>query len=160
MFPAVIGLIGVIVGAAINGGIASLREWRTQGADRRSAARLVSTELVKFHALALEARQRPPSQLPQLRDSAPIVWQSNRAVLARALENDDWDLVALAYAIVDALVSVLVFEPDGSLVNWRSGEVTRLLNAMVEPAEKAALALGKFAGVETELLPPPPPVAV
>jgi len=157
--PALIGLLGVIVGAAINGGLASLREWRTEKSNQQSAARLVGAELVKYHALALGARELRPDQLPQLQDSTPIVWQSNRAVLARGLESDDWDLVARAYAIVDALVSVLVFEPDGSLEGWRNGEARRLLDAMTEPAEKAALALGRFAGVKTEFLPPPPEVA-
>jgi hypothetical protein len=112
----------------------------------------VRSELVAFRALAREARGRSPEHLPQLRDASPVLWQSNRAVLARALGDDHWALVARAYAHVAAVLSVLVFEPDGALVDWRRREAQRLLGEMVDPVEQGALALGEAAGLRAERL--------
>jgi hypothetical protein len=50
-------------------------------------------------------------------------------------------------------VSVLVFEADGSLISWRRREVQRLLTLMVEPLDKATVALREASGIsgaETE----------
>jgi hypothetical protein len=159
---AVFGLIGVVVGAVINGAVTAMVQRRAERSDRQSAARLVSTELARFRSIALEAARRSPEQLPQLRESTPILWQSQRAVLARGLDDADWEAVARAYAHVDALGSVLVFEPDGTLEDWRSREAQRLLQAMVQPVEQAFLALGRASGVPSELLdiPESGPVAV
>jgi hypothetical protein len=119
---------------------------RVERSDQRSAARLVRGELIRFWTLAREAAQRSPEDLPQLRDIAPILWQSYRAVLARALTEEDWVLVARAYAHVDALAAVLVFERDGTLVAWRTREARRLLAAMIGPVADAALALRRATG--------------
>jgi len=147
MTAAIFGLIGVVVGGAINFIVTALLQRRTERFDRRSAARLVRSELVRFRSLAVEATRRPPDELPQLREATPILWQSHRASLARALPDEEWELVARAYAHVDALVSVLLFEPDGTLVEWRSREARRLLIALREPVERAAVVLRDAAGV-------------
>ena len=89
MTAAIFGLLGVIVGAVINGAATALLQRRVERSDQRSAARLVRGELIRFWALAREAAQRSPEDLPQLRDNAQILWQSYRAVLARALTDDD-----------------------------------------------------------------------
>jgi hypothetical protein len=91
---AIFGLLGVIVGAVVNGAATALFQRRVERSDQRSAARLVRGELIRFWTLAREAAQRSPEDLPQLRDIAPILWQSYRAVLARALTEEDWVLVA------------------------------------------------------------------
>jgi hypothetical protein len=152
MTAAIFGLLGVIVGAVINGVVTALLQRRTELSDQRSAARLVRSELVAFRALALEARGRSPEHLPQLRDANPVLWQANRAVLAKALSDHHWALIARAYAHIDALLSVLVFEPDGTLVDWRRREAQRLLGEMVDPVEEGALALGEAAGLRAERL--------
>jgi hypothetical protein len=152
MTAAIFGLIGVIVGGIMNGAATALLQRRAERSDQRSAARLVRSELVRFRSLALEAARRSPEDLPQLRETTPILWQSNRGVLARALTEHDWALVARAYAHVDALVSVLVFEPDGTLQDWRTHEAQRLLAAMLDPVEEAAGALRRAAGVLSEPL--------
>ena len=85
--------------------------------------------------------------MPQLHQSTPVVWESNRGVLARSLSSPDWKLVALAYARVDALNSVLIFEQDGTLVAWRSREAERLLGELLEPVTEAVDALATLAGV-------------
>jgi hypothetical protein len=152
MSAAIFGLLGVIVGAVVNGGVTALLQRRTEQSDQRSAARLVRTELVTFRALALEGGRRSPEDLPQLRDARPVLWQANRGVLARALTDEHWALVARAYAHVDAALSVLVFETDGTLVDWRRREAQRLLGAMVKPVEQGALVLGRAAGLRSERL--------
>jgi hypothetical protein len=148
MTAAVFGLLGVVVGAVINGALSMIAQRRTERADLRSAARLVRTELVGFRALALEGTRRTADELPQLRGATPVLWHSNRALLSRGLVVKDWEAVALAYAHVDALLSVLVFEADGVLLDWRQREAWRLLAALVDPAEHAARALRVAAGVE------------
>jgi hypothetical protein len=60
----------------------------------------------------------------------------------------DWEAVALAYAHVDAVLSVLVFEADGTLLDWRQREAQRLLAELVGPAHRAARTLRVAAGVE------------
>jgi hypothetical protein len=146
MTAAIFGLVGVVVGAVINAAMTGLLQKRTEASDRRTAARLVRSELVRYRSLAQEAALRPADQLPQLQEAAPVIWQSYRAVLARALREDEWSTVARAYAHVDALVSVLVFEPDGTLVEWRRREAQRLLTATIEPVEQAAATLRAGAG--------------
>lgn len=149
MTAAIFGLIGVIVGAVINGAATALLQRRAERSDQRSAARLVRSELVRYWTLADEAGRRSPEDLPQLHEMTPILWQSYRAVLARALADEDWFLVARAYAHVDALAAVLVFESDGTLVDWRRYEAQRLLAAMIPPVKAAAKALGQAAGVSS-----------
>ena len=152
---AIFGLIGVVVGALINGLAGALAQRRTDRAERRAATRLVANELDTWYSLALEAEQRSAEQLPQLHRADPILWQSNRSVLARSLGDADWEAVADAYAHVDALVSVLVFERDGTLVAWRSHEAKRLFEEMVGPVEKARAALARAAGDGTPTPEPP-----
>jgi hypothetical protein len=149
---AIFGLLGVVVGAVINGGISALSQRRTERSELRSAARLVRSELVGFRAVALEGGRRTAEELPQLRNAAPVLWQANRAILSRALDSDDWETVSPAYAHVNALLSVLVFEPDGGLVHWRRSEAQRLLAVLIEPAERATDALRTAAGVESRSL--------
>jgi len=136
----------------MNGAVSTVLARRTESADRRSAARLVRSELVRFRSLAIVARTLEPEQLPQLRSANTELWNANRAVLARALIDSEWALVARAYAHVEAAQSVLVFEPDGRLVDWRRREAKRLLEELVEPVEQAALVLGNVAGLRVERL--------
>jgi len=152
MTAAIFGLLGVIVGAVINGAATALLQRRVERSEKRSAARLVRGELIRFWTLAREAAQRSPEHLPQLRDTAPIVWQSYRAVLARALADEDWIVVARAYAHVDAVAAVLVFERDGTLEDRRTREAQRLLAAMIEPLAEAAVALRRATGDPSTLL--------
>lgn len=152
MNAAIFGRLGVIVGGVINGVVSTLLARRTERADSRSAARLVRSELVRFRSVAIGARTWAPDQLPQLRHAETELWKASRAVLARTLSDAHWALVARAYAHVEAVQSVLVFDVDGTLVDWRRTEAQRLLAELVEPAESAALVLGNAAGLHAEHL--------
>ena len=138
MNAALLGLLGVVVGAIITGIAPMLVQRRTDRLERRSAARLVRSELVRFRNLAFAAGQHSPEHLPQLHQIEPVLWLSYRALLARVLADKDWILVARAYAHVDAVISVLVFEQDGTLVEWRRVEAQKLLWSMISPVEQAA----------------------
>jgi hypothetical protein len=156
MAAAIFGLIGVVIGALINGIVTWLSQRRKDEATERSAKRLVANELGTWLVLAREAQARPPEHLPQLRKATPLLWQSNRSLLARSLSNADWDLVATAYAHVDALGSVLIFGNDGTLEDWRSREAKRLFEEMLDPVETARGALLRQ-GDGDEGVPAPPP---
>jgi len=145
MTAAVFGLIGVVVGALVNGVVSGVLSRRAERSASRSAARLVLSELTRFYTLAVESGQWAVENLPQLRDVAPRVWQSQRDMLARSLPIEQWDAVAGAYARIDALESVLVFEADNSLAQWRSIEAKRLLSYLIDPVEEAAVALTEAA---------------
>ena len=140
MAAAIFGIIGVIVGGLINAVVSWLAQRRKDESTALSAKRLVATELGTWLTLARAAASRPPEELPQLRKATPKIWQSNRGVLARSLSDDDWELLATAYAHVDALESVLVFDHDGALEDWQSREAKRLLEE-VNPVEEARAAL-------------------
>jgi hypothetical protein len=160
MAAAIFGLIGVVIGALINGIVTWLSQRRKDEATERSAKRLVANELGTWLVLAREAQARPPEHLPQLRKTTPLLWQSNRSLLARSLTDTDWDLVATAYAHVDALGSVLIFGNDGTLEDWRSREAKRLFEEMLDPVETARGALlRRDDGGEGIPTPPPDVVA-
>jgi len=157
MAAAIFGLIGVIVGGLMNGVVSWLAQRRKDEATALSAKRLVANELGTWITLAQAAAARSPDQLPQLHNPAPKTWQSNRGVLARAVSDADWALLATAYAHVEALEPVLVFNRDGTLEDWRSREAKRLLEEMLKPVEEARAALLRVDD-GTEGTPPPPPV--
>jgi hypothetical protein len=122
MTAAIFGLLGVIVGGVMNGVVSAMLQRCTERSEQRSAARLVRSELVGYRSLAREAAQRSPEHLPQLHDATPILWQSHRTVLARALSDEHWAVVARAYAHVDALLSVRSLSPTAH--SW-TGEAAK-----------------------------------
>src|SRR5205814_1102655 len=75
MAAAIFGLIGVVIGALINGIVTWLSQRRKDEATERSAKRLVANELGTWLVLAREAQARPPEHLPQLRKATPLLWQ-------------------------------------------------------------------------------------
>ncbi|HEV8459578.1 MAG TPA: hypothetical protein VGQ38_02630 [Gaiellaceae bacterium] len=157
MGAAIFGIIGVIVGGLINGAVSWLAQRRKEESTALSAKRLVATELGTWVTLARAAAARPPDELPQLRNATPKIWQSNRGVLARSLGDVEWELLATAYAHVDALESVLVFNRDGVLEEWQSREAKRLLEEMLDPVEQARAALLSVGDGAKGTPPPPPP---
>jgi hypothetical protein len=150
MTAAIFGLLGVVVGGLLNGVVNERLQRRVDRSTQRSAALLVRTELVRFSSLALAARHREPDELPQLQNVTPVLWQSQRATLARELGDADWTVIARAYAHVDALGSVLVFTRDGTLEPWRAREAQRLLAGMVDDVQAAAVTLGRVAGLPSD----------
>ena len=141
MTAAIFGLLGVIVGGVLNALVAAWQQRRLQQSDRRAAARLVRSELVYFLAAGETVAEGRADQLPKLRSATTELWQSNRSVLAQTLGRKEWARVARAYAYVEQLLSLMVFELDGRLEGWRVNEATRVAIPMVDQIEKAVESL-------------------
>jgi hypothetical protein len=120
--PAVIALVGVVVGVLATGGVDYVRADRESAADLRQAKRLVALE-VGNNAISL-------AHLDVNRVEAPngfhsTMWEKYRTLLARELSEDDWFLVSMFYEDVeDARVTVarspLTTLPDADLYGVRA----------------------------------------
>lgn len=93
MSQALVGLIGVIVGAAIAGGFQYGLRRRTDTLESRAAARLLGEALLNRHVPT-----PGDPRLPEVYDFQWIVdeWREHRAVLARSLTRQEWSIVAEA----------------------------------------------------------------
>jgi hypothetical protein len=87
--PALIGLLGVLIGAAATSGVTYLGDHRRAKADERGAERLVLAEVLSDNALLRSAA--PPDRL------ADAAWRAERERLARSLSNAEWAWVAKYY---------------------------------------------------------------
>jgi hypothetical protein len=113
MCQAIIGLLGVLVGAFITGGanyLLDVRKERAEAAKNRvsranelkTAARLIANDflLALTNATNLVERKRWARNFPL------DAWQKNREVLARELRFKDWNAVYLAELTVEQLRSL------------------------------------------------------
>lgn len=103
--PALIGLLGVLVGAAATSGVTWLGDHNHAKADERGAERLVLDE-VETNVVMLG---RPVAR-PQLADGD---WRAERERLARWLSNAEWAWVARYYRD-------LARRASGTVVEYRS----------------------------------------
>jgi hypothetical protein len=87
--PALIGLLGVLIGAATTSGVTYLGDHRRAKTEERGAERLVLAEVLSDDALLPAAASRD-----RLADAA---WRAERERLARSLSNDEWAWVAKYY---------------------------------------------------------------
>ena len=94
------GLLGVVIGGLLSGMIGYLSERRREHAQGRSVERLVLLELVTNQARAqrLLGAEEWSEDLP----FEVAIWTTHREALARALSNDAWMVVALAYFAIEA----------------------------------------------------------
>src|SRR4029077_2105444 len=117
--PAIIGLIGVFVGALISTGANYLLAVRKEKADRtkeggdrdaslRTAARLIMNEFIGGRAaanLAIRKRKWVGEAIQFPVDG----WRSGRAIIARELPYDKWSAVETAALAVEHLQSFGIF---------------------------------------------------
>lgn len=92
---AIFGLIGVLVGASINGFIQWLMARRSEEAEARTAARLVTYELREYQQLlqfTLSTR-RWETRLW----FSPAIWREHQARLAGACSRSEWTPIERAY---------------------------------------------------------------
>jgi hypothetical protein len=94
LMPALIGFLGVLIGALITGGIAYLGDRAHRIADKRTARRLIATEirfdtnrlvLVSVYGKVIGA---PPRT---------VQWESQASTLARYISNGEWSPVSTFY---------------------------------------------------------------
>jgi hypothetical protein len=144
MEPAIIGLIGVVIGAAISTGANYLIAVRKEKADERKdnvaravelkrAARLVENDIavaVSFCLVVLDKGTFGPRNFSVLSDA----WNKEKGILAAGCAYDDWYAVGIAILSLDHLQGIhtiahadeeaagdLVQYFDGALKNLRAG---------------------------------------
>src|SRR5690349_21624673 len=105
---AVIGLVGVVIGALATGGMAFLMERRRERRSIRAAARIVQQELVEGMTAA--------GQIYLFEDGAVVTrsifigkssWLRHQYALAEALSDPEWDELVVASKNRDEFVSWL-----------------------------------------------------
>lgn len=140
MTAAVFGLVGVIVGACVNGGVAFWARSQALRAERRVSARLVYEELDALDTtLSVSVDQRIsledcPLPTPE--------WLAHKTILAAGLNRDEWVDVSGAYASVTLLNSSVRSVKVGDLLE--DGQVSYFEEAM-EQIHHAMGALKPFA---------------
>jgi hypothetical protein len=103
MAQAIFGLIGVVIGAAITGGMSFWAEYRKESADLRSALRVfddeLSTALAGMRAFVSQGKWHP-----RIAGIALAEWPRNRPILAARLSPFDWLAASAAASAVSATV--------------------------------------------------------
>jgi hypothetical protein len=105
MAEAVFGLIGVVVGGLLAGGAEYVMQRRRERRDARAAARLLAEQLRRAIAF-IHSELRPVASdwaSGAFGDVEMEVWHHNRGILASALETAEWEGIAEAFEVVDAL---------------------------------------------------------
>jgi hypothetical protein len=98
--PALIGLLGVLIGALTTSGIAYLGDRHRRSDDRRAAIRVVALE-VKTDQLALLDFLRY-GRTPKKPPLTTTAWSEERGTLAQYLSQDAWRAVANFYLVLQA----------------------------------------------------------
>jgi hypothetical protein len=137
--PAIIGLIGVVVGGAIG---AFAQQLRPSARGVRGAARLVHEELGLTRAYATTVLTQQSWQ-PKERAFSDNQWSDRRALLAAELGLLDWMRVKLAY---DAVVAIRAAKPRGTDPVPLSRDNQALLDRAVAEIELGRKALASLAG--------------
>lgn len=124
MTEAIIGLVGVVVGGMLTAALQVFQDWRAERTMSRAAARLLSAELSVQQEILM---RRASADAAPDGDGMPGVadWPAQRAVMAKVLDNDEWQYVAGAYA---------------NLVIWHSESSRSSATAEGRRTEMAALA--------------------
>jgi hypothetical protein len=98
IFPALIGLAGVLIGAFVTTGVAYLGDRAHRAADKRTAIRLIANEVrLDANSLTQVARQ---GRLTGGRPPRTDYWQSEAPTLARYISRDQWGYVSTFYTDV------------------------------------------------------------
>ena len=105
---ALIGLLGVVVGAVITGGAGYLMARRAERRARRAALRLIAHEITN-----LDVQMQPPSsfiadsavRLDVLSSFSLDLWTQHRQELAESLDDDDWTAISNAYSVLELFKS-------------------------------------------------------
>lgn len=105
MTAAVFGLVGVIVGACVNGGVAFWARAQILRSERRVSARLVHAELD-----AIETTLSVSAEARILLEELPLPtpeWLAHKTALAAGLNRAEWVRVSGAYASITLVNSTV-----------------------------------------------------
>lgn len=140
--PAIVGLVGVVLGVLIGGTLDWWRERRGALRRGRAAARLLRADLyVVSRILRTGIAQQ---QVPGFLDISLPSWRDQRDLLADALDDDAWSIVSAACSRLQALAEVQRLAPRWSRGRLKDSEVKLLDKALTEVVE-AYEALGLLA---------------
>src|SRR5205814_1069295 len=107
MAPAIVGLVGVIIGAMLSGALTLLTARRSDKRQARAAGRLLESELRSIAQQLLLMRndlrmKESPTVLRELFRLPPTVaWEAHKSLLASLLTTAEWYAVAKAYESVE-----------------------------------------------------------
>jgi len=94
LVPAIVGLIGVGVGAMLTGVVEWVRESRRDARRARVGARLLRTDV--FLVSRIVRRSIATQELPGYLDISLPSWREYRDLLASALDDEAWGIVSPA----------------------------------------------------------------
>jgi len=108
---AIFGLVGVVIGGLLTGALQVFQQRRSDRAEARAAARLLSAELSE----QLQYLDALVKQDPAVRgnEHAPTIsaWPKYRAAMARLLDDRTWQAVAGAYVELSRMNSSQALDP-------------------------------------------------
>jgi hypothetical protein len=150
MGPAIIGLIGVIIGAMLSGSLTLLTKRRSDRQQARAAARLLESELRSVTQdlyLLGDSLVADTAIDPQVFLNLPPTtsWDTYRSSLAALLTNDEWYAVATAYESIEALRGAANprFFYEGRPIHMLVGE---FLQELVANVQAGTVAVSRLAG--------------
>jgi hypothetical protein len=133
--PAIIGLVGTVVGASIVGTVNVWLARVTRRNEARATARLVEEELdAAAHVVGQLAKEGGPMSAGHREKLVAAEWEKGRAVLAHSLRRPEWDGIREGYRALDEL------RVDGGAV---SEARLRGLQATIAEAGRQLTALGR-----------------
>lgn len=136
MTAAIFSLVGVVVGGVLTGIVQAVQQWRAYRIETRAGARLLSAELSRLQLILEEYLGGEFAGVVKL--PAIAAWPEYRAVMARALNAEDWIAVAGAYE----RLAVLQFNPDRTSFEGRPArEWMSMLDEQLLSARKSLQAL-------------------
>jgi hypothetical protein len=145
--PAIIGLVGVLIGAGITTGtnylLAVRKEAAEEAKDRlvratklKTASRLVLNEFVFAHVAATRIIERQAWLIPHLK-LLLVGWEANKEVFALELSTDDWNAVhSAASAVEDLQILHELHDPTGTF-HGDPGDAVSLIDARLALGIKA-----------------------
>jgi hypothetical protein len=100
---AIFGLVGVVVGGLLNAATTAWSDRRRGASATRAASRLVRNEL-RFIGAHLAASSRAGVYGPEADEPLPRgQWEQHSGQLAASLDDDLWESVSMAHAMVASL---------------------------------------------------------
>ena len=154
MGEAVIGLIGVVVGALLSGSATFLMARRQEARQAQAAARLLEAELrsAAGDLILLRASLQVANNYADLRGQLRLppqpAWKEHKPLLAVVLTPSEWYAVAAAYESIDSLRAASsrdeFFINDGRAVYHEA--IRELLLELAETVQAGAAAVSRLAG--------------
>jgi hypothetical protein len=126
--PAIVGLVGVTLGAVISGVFGWSREARRERRRARASARLLRSDLFMVSRLLRSGIAR--REVPGFIDLGLPSWREHRDLLADTLDDEAWSLVPSGCSRVQTLADVQELAPRWSRGRLKDDDLPRLDKAL------------------------------